>query len=155
MAVIAMACRRACGCCSKAPARFTFGPCSTNLRRGTCGSPFTVKNCRRNNMLKKGLQALLKNDATIAAAVGPRVRIGRIPEGTSYPVIVLHVISPEYFISLQGVNATQAKIVQINCWAKTPKGADEVAQAVHNLLDGHRAARDRRSRQSRAGTRRG
>jgi hypothetical protein len=89
-------------------------------------------------MLKKGLQALLKNDATIAAAVGPRVRIGRIPEGTSYPVIVLHVISPEYFISLQGVNATQAKIVQINCWAKTPKGADELAQAVHNLLDGFR-----------------
>ena len=95
-------------------------------------------------MLKKGLQALLKNDATIAAAVGPRVRIGRIPEGTSYPVIVLHVISPEYFISLQGVNATQAKIVQINCWAKTPKGADELSQANQtgeaDLWQGHARA---------------
>lgn len=89
-------------------------------------------------MLKKGLKDLLLHDEGVSALVGPRVRIGRIPEGTSYPVICLYVISPEYSITLQGVNATQKRLVQLSCWAKTPKGADELAKAVHACLNGYR-----------------
>lgn len=89
-------------------------------------------------MLKKGLRDLLLADGDISALCGPAVRIGRLPEGTSYPAVVLHVITPEYSVGLQGVNATQARLVQFDCWAKTPKGADDLAQALHNLLNNFR-----------------
>ena len=89
-------------------------------------------------MLKKGLRDLLLADTDISTLVGPVVRIGRLPEGTSYPAIVFHVIHPEYSVGLQGVNATQARMVQFDCWAKSPKGVDDLAQALHNLLNNYR-----------------
>jgi hypothetical protein len=85
--------------------------------------------------LKKGLLDLLKADEDTAAAVSTRVRWGRVPEGTDYPHIRVSQIASGYITTLQGVNATQMKRVQVDCWGNNPREADELAQVVHNLLD--------------------
>ena len=89
-------------------------------------------------MLKKGLRDLLLADADVSAAVGNRVRVNRIPQGSDYPTAVLKYVASEYIYTLQGTNATQMRRVQIDCWARSPKVADELAQAVHNKLDSFR-----------------
>lgn len=87
--------------------------------------------------IKKGLLDLLKDDNAIATMVDTRVRWGRIPEGTSYPHIRASQIASDYIKTLQGVNATQMRLIQFDCWGNNPKGADELAQALHSLLDGY------------------
>ena len=88
--------------------------------------------------LKKGLSVLLKSDPDISAVVGTRVRVNRIPKGSDYPNIVIRYVASEYINALNGTNATQMRRVQVDCWGNTPKEADELAQMVHNKLDGFR-----------------
>src|SRR6266852_6027647 len=88
--------------------------------------------------LKKGLRDLLIADSDINAAVGSRVRIDRLPQGSDYPTLVLKYVASEYIETTQGTNATQMRRVQVDCWARTPKIADMLAQSVHNKLDSFR-----------------
>ncbi|MBZ5566573.1 MAG: DUF3168 domain-containing protein [Acidobacteriia bacterium] len=89
-------------------------------------------------MLKKGLKALLKADTGIQALVGNRVRVGRIPQGSDYPTVVIKFVASEFINALEGTNATQMRRVQIDCWGNTPEEVDNLAQAVHNLLDSYK-----------------
>jgi len=89
-------------------------------------------------MLKKGLKDLLIADSNIAAIVGNRVRVGRLPQDSDFTTVVFRFVASEFATGVGGVNATQLRRVQVDCWGKTPKDADELAQAVHNLLDGYR-----------------
>src|ERR1700690_639648 len=93
-------------------------------------------------MLMKGLRDLLIDDPATSALVGPRVRIGRIPKGTDYPVVVIKVVSSEYIKTLRGVNPTQARLIQIDVWAETPMIVDQVAQVLHYRMNGLRGTLD-------------
>jgi Protein of unknown function (DUF3168) len=88
--------------------------------------------------LKKGLKDLLLADSTISSMVGSRVRVGRKPKDTDHPDILITGVASAYIPTLQGVNATKMRRFQIDCWGNNPKEADDLATAVHALLDGYR-----------------
>ena len=89
--------------------------------------------------LKKGLKQLLRANADIAAAVGGRVFVDRKPPATDdYPLIIFKYVASEHIITEQGINATQMRRLQFDCWGNHPAEADNLATAVHNLLDGYR-----------------
>lgn len=89
-------------------------------------------------MIEKGLADLLLADGAIAALVGNRVRHIVLPQGTDYPAIVITQVASQYLTSLEGVNALQMKRFQIDCYARNQKAVRQLAQYVHNLLDGYR-----------------
>jgi hypothetical protein len=88
--------------------------------------------------LKKGIKDLLRADTTIAGMVGTRVRIGRKPKDTDHPDILVTVVASDYIKTLNGVNATEMRRLQIDCWGNDTKQADELATAVHKLLNGYK-----------------
>jgi hypothetical protein len=89
-------------------------------------------------MLKKGLKDLLLADSNTTAFLGNRVRVGRLPQGSDFPTVVLKFDSSGYVQTLEGTNATQMRRVRFDCWGKTPRDGDELAQTIHNLLDSYR-----------------
>src|ERR1700722_10168014 len=111
-----------------------------SLRHGKHGWCFIAKSCRTKTKMpiKRGLKDLLIADPDIANAVGDRVKIGRALKETDYPFYVFHGISAERVSGLQGVNACQKILLQVDCWASTPKDADILSMALHNVLDGWR-----------------
>lgn len=89
--------------------------------------------------LKSGLRSLLLADSDILAFVGPKgVRVNRLPEGADFPTIVLKFVSSQFITVFQGINATQARRVQFDVWAVTPRDADKVCDAIHAVLDGYK-----------------
>lgn len=84
--------------------------------------------------LKKGLKDLLDQAHVTALPV----RIGRKPKGVDYPCAIIRAVASQYINTNQGTNATQQRLVQIDCWGNNPKDADDLAKAVHAVLNGYR-----------------
>lgn len=89
-------------------------------------------------MIEKGLADLLLADANIASLVSNRVRHIVLPQGTDYPAIVITQVASQYITSLAGVNALQMRRYQFDCYARNQKTVRQLAQYVHNLMDGYR-----------------
>lgn len=84
-------------------------------------------------MIKYGLKKLL--DAAEVTTLP--VRIGRKPKGTDYPVAIIRAVASQYSNTMNGTNATQHRLVQIDCWGNNPEEAVNLAKAVHALLNGY------------------
>jgi len=85
--------------------------------------------------MKKGLRDLLIAAPDVNAIVGNRVRVNRLPEGTDFPTIVIKFVASQNINTLNGTNATQQRLVQVDCWGNNPKEADTLAIAVHAVLN--------------------
>ena len=85
--------------------------------------------------LKSGLKALL-DSATITAVP---VRIGRKPKGSAVEenTIILRVVASNHINTMQGTNALQSRLVQLDCWADNPKNLEGMVKAVHQVLNGY------------------
>jgi hypothetical protein len=81
--------------------------------------------------MKKGLKDLLDS----AQVTTLPVRIGRKPKGVTYPCAIIRAVASQNINTLNGTNATQQRLIQIDCWGNNPKEADELAKAVHAVLN--------------------
>ncbi len=82
------------------------------------------------------LVTYLQADVTLDALIDGRVHRHRIPPDPTFPLIVYRRIStPELHVS-----AYVEPRFQFDCWAETDTGADAVANALRDALEGFHGA---------------
>jgi len=84
---------------------------------------------------RKVVRAHLLADPQVAALVGDRIYYQTRPDGAEYPCIVLTTISDVPQRDLQGRAWTETRI-QLTVMSQTEPGAETVARAVEQSLDG-------------------
>lgn len=85
--------------------------------------------------------------AALAAAnvvTAARIGWGTVPQGATLPALVLNVIDHADGETLKGRDGLFAGLVQVDCYALTPKAVQETADAVVSALSGYRAGNFRR-----------
>jgi len=86
--------------------------------------------------LRTDLVTLLLEDTTIAALVGTKVYMARVPEGVAMPAITLHLTSTERDLSCDGPLGRSRSILACNCMATSYDAMEALALAVRNKLHG-------------------
>jgi hypothetical protein len=86
--------------------------------------------------LRPALRQFLLADASIAAVVGTRVFVGRMPQGERNPSIVYNRISDTGYHVYEGPLGFARPRMQIDAWAETPDEAAALSNLVKSRLDG-------------------
>lgn len=87
----------------------------------------------------------LTTTAAIAAVVGARIYRVKMPDNPTPPVITFQTVSGQVVESYDGDSGLAMPIVQIDCWARTAKQAQDLAALVRAALLGYRGVyQDRR-----------
>ena len=88
-------------------------------------------------MIHEAVYSRLKNDAGVSAIVAGKVYPQRAIQGVELPCVVYSRLgTSNRFMYHGGVVTAALSRFQIDCWAKTPKGTLEVADAVVACLHG-------------------
>jgi hypothetical protein len=92
--------------------------------------------------LKQGLVAALKADATVSGLVKANIFPVELPADVApvnYPAITYRLARTDRIHRLEDGGSSMARAwMEIHCWAQTETQAQDVADAVRNLLDGIR-----------------
>lgn len=92
--------------------------------------------------MKSAIISLLKANAALTALVDARIRFGRSPAGDTLPRIVIHMIDADHAEHLLAATGKAIGRIQVNCYAESPKQADQVATAVREAIQGFRGLSD-------------
>lgn len=93
-------------------------------------------------MTLEAFYKLLAGGAGVTALVDDRIHYGIKPPKESEASIVLQLITESFAKHMRGpANATQG-LVRLNCFAASPAGAADLADAVRHHIDGYRGAID-------------
>ncbi|MBX9580479.1 MAG: DUF3168 domain-containing protein [Gemmataceae bacterium] len=79
----------------------------------------------------------LTTDPGIAAAVGTRVYRVRMPDNPQLPAITFQTVSGSVVESFDGYSGLALPVVQVDCWARTAKAAQDLALLVRGALLGY------------------
>jgi hypothetical protein len=88
------------------------------------------------------LPNFLLDSGGIADRVGNRVFWDELPQGMSYPAIIMFLISQTRSYHYQGVSALTRARVQFDCRAATADDARQLAEALDARLGGYRGTFD-------------
>jgi hypothetical protein len=78
---------------------------------------------------------ILSNNAALTAVVGNRINPLRLPQGSAFPAITLHVISNVPHMSKSGPSKTDFARVQIDTYGTTYQSAYQTAELVRSALE--------------------
>jgi hypothetical protein len=92
--------------------------------------------------VEKAIRSILIDDGDVGALVGDRVFPIVRRDGSALPAIVYQQISGVRDQMLSGPSGFVEARFQINCWAETYEGADELAEAVRGALDGYNGTKE-------------
>jgi len=88
-------------------------------------------------MIHEAVYDRLKDDADIAELVGARIFPQRAAQGVVLPCIVYQRVgTSNRFLHHTGTTRAALSRFQIDCWAKTPTKALEIAEAVMTIFHG-------------------
>ena len=87
--------------------------------------------------IEKALVNILQNDAAVANVVAARIYPETMPQGASLPVIIYHIISGAWDITMDGEMNLARSRFQFDQWAAEYKQARELSDAVRAALDGY------------------
>lgn len=90
--------------------------------------------------MEESLLALLQGEASITAMVpaGSMTWV-EIGQGVGAPYVVLHVVSDDDGLHMQGANKLPAYRVQVDCYATTHIEAKSASRVIQQFLHGYRA----------------
>lgn len=80
---------------------------------------------------------VLSNDGTVSGLVSTRVYPDQAPEGSSVPYVVIHRIVGTEEKAKGGVEPTKETRLQVDCFAGTKDGANDLADGVESALKGY------------------
>ena len=83
---------------------------------------------------EQGVRARLLANATVAAGVSTRIFWGERLQGTSFPAILLDVVSDPNPMHLKGYQETRSTLVQLDVYATTYAAALSIARAAIEVL---------------------
>lgn len=78
---------------------------------------------------------ILSNNSALTAVVGSRINPLRLPQGSSFPAITLHVISNVPHMSKSGPSKTDFARVQVDVFGTTYQSAYRVAELVRSAME--------------------
>jgi hypothetical protein len=87
--------------------------------------------------IEKAIRSILIDDSAVKNLVSTRVYPIVRREGSSLPAIVYQQITGARDHVMSGPSGFVSSRFQINCWADTYAGADELADAVRIAFDGY------------------
>lgn len=90
--------------------------------------------------IKEALRAFLIADNTISSLISSRVYQGTLPQDATLPAILLTRIAAPGDYNASGSTSMKRATYQVDCWADGRDGADDLADAVNNLINGYRGA---------------
>ncbi len=74
----------------------------------------------------------------VAALVGTRMYARKLPQNPTLPAISFQRIDTRRLHDMTGPDGLPRPRIQVNCWATTPAGADDLAAVVRQRLDGYK-----------------
>lgn len=86
--------------------------------------------------LKDALVVELRANAGVAAIVATRVFRGIAPQGQALPYLTLQLISNDHQDHMTAASGLADARIQVSSWDKTEHGAEALANAVREALDG-------------------
>lgn len=92
--------------------------------------------------VEKAIRSILIDDSTVKNLVADRVYPVVRREGSSLPALVYQQISGVRDHIFAGPSGFVEARFQINCWAETYEGADELADAVRVAVDGYNGTKE-------------
>ena len=91
---------------------------------------------------EKAIRSILIDDGDVGALVGDRIFPIVRRENSALPAIVYQQISGVRDQMFSGPSGFVEARFQINCWAETYEGADELAEAVRGALNGYNGTKE-------------
>lgn len=89
--------------------------------------------------IAKAVYDFLIADAGINAAVGGRIFRDRVPQGESFPAIIIQVISTNHNYHLTNESAVRDSRIQIDAYDRGPTPQHEViAELINSRISGYR-----------------
>jgi hypothetical protein len=77
---------------------------------------------------------ILSNNSALTAVVGSRINPLRLPQGSAFPAITLHVISNVPHMSKSGPSKTDFARVQVDVYGTTYQSVYQTAELVRTAL---------------------
>jgi len=77
---------------------------------------------------------ILSNNSALTAVVGSRINPLRLPQGSAFPAITLHVISNVPHMSKSGPSKTDFARVQVDIYGTTYQSVYQTAELVRTAL---------------------
>jgi hypothetical protein len=87
--------------------------------------------------LEDAIYNILANDAAVAAVVGTRIYRVRMPDNPTFPAITYQTTYGTQVESFTGYSGLKMPVVAIDCWGKTAKVTQELAEKVRTALHGY------------------
>ena len=87
-------------------------------------------------MVEKAIFNILSSDLGVSALVGLRIFPVYIPQGESKPAITYQQLGGPRDHTTDGASGFVESSFQVQCWAETYAGADDLADKVRLAMDG-------------------
>lgn len=92
--------------------------------------------------MKAAFRAILTGASAITdICPAARINWGAKPQGAGFPAVVLWLTGDAEGLVMNGPSGVSIGRVQVDCYALTAKGADDLAQAIRSRLHGYRGGR--------------
>jgi hypothetical protein len=88
--------------------------------------------------IRKAIYALLNGDATVNSMSGGRIYPVRLKQGVRDPSVVYHRVTGLFDYQMNGPSGLVQNLIQIDSVAVGNDAATALANAVHDVLTGHR-----------------
>lgn len=85
--------------------------------------------------MKSGLVSLLVNESTVSAIVGTKVFLGKVPQRTELPYIMITQMDSNELQTLDGTTGLRFVTFDIDCKADRSVEAETLGNAVRVFLD--------------------
>ena len=86
-------------------------------------------------MAGKAVRGILAADSNVTALVSGRIYAVRAPQGATWPFITFQVIDNQPHETDNGSSAMDFVTYQVNCFAETYEGLDDLSGKVRTALD--------------------
>lgn len=83
-------------------------------------------------------RTFLLGSGALAAAVGPRVVWGELPDGDARPIVCLWTTTSYPDVTMDGPNGLDSRRIQIDCWGMTLEQAKALDEAIRIRVAGFR-----------------
>lgn len=87
-------------------------------------------------MIESALRSMLLADSAVAALVGTRVYVGRLPQSPIYPAITLEPVSEDDNNTVASVGDLRWARIEVDAWAESFAAVNALYRAINFALNG-------------------